>query len=170
MKYAPKKVYVKENEEYIPLEYREFCRMKVSNETYAKKKFIPVQGSLLEVDANTYKETYKEYERDRYVRNMEIENTVYCAESIESDERLEADNCTAEDDLENEVIKRVMISRLRKALQQLEPEESMIIDLLYYKGMSQRSAAEKIGISSTTLQYRLKVLIIKLKALVNNGI
>lgn len=170
MKYEPKKVYVKGNGEYIPLEYREFCGMKASDETYARKKFVPVQGSLLEVDANTYKETYKEYERDRYVRNLEIENTVYCAESIESDERLEADSYTAEDDLENEVIKRVMISRLRKALQQLEPEESMIIDLLYYKGMSQRGAAEKIGIASTTLQYKLKVLMIKLKDIVNDGV
>lgn len=66
--------------------------------------------------------------------------------------------------------KRVMISRLRKALQQLEPEESMIIDLLYYKGMSQRGAAEKIGIASTTLQYKLKVLMIKLKDIVNDGV
>lgn len=63
--------------------------------------------------------------------------------------------------------KGVMIGKLRNAMQKLEPEESMIIDLLYYKGMSQRSAAEKIGIASTTLQYRLKVLMKKLRNLIN---
>lgn len=168
MKYTPKKVYVKENVEYIPLEYLEFCLMKESDETYAKKKFVPVQGCLLEVDEKTYKEAYKEYERNKYIRSLEIKNTVYRGESIESDDGLEASNCTAKDDLENVVIERVMISKLRKALQQLDAEESAIIDLIYYKGLSQRSAAEMLGITQSTLGYRIKKLVKKLEVLMKN--
>ena len=50
MKYAPKKVFIKENGEYVPLEYDEFCKMKANDEAYKQKLFIPVQGCLLEVD------------------------------------------------------------------------------------------------------------------------
>ena len=163
MKYAPRKVFIKENGEYVPLEYADFCRLKKENKDFEKKRFVPVQGCLLEVDENTYKEIYREYERNRYVQKLERENTVYRAEIAGDNEAAYADNATSKDDLENQVINRVMVEKLASALQQLEPEENAIIDLIYYKGMSKRSAAETIGISQSTLQYKVRVIIERIK-------
>ena len=61
-----------------------------------------------------------------------------------------------------------MISKLANALRQLSPDESIIIDLIYYKGMSQRSAAEAIGISQSTLHYRITILLDKIKRIMDS--
>ena len=44
MKYAPRKVYIKENNVYVELSYRDFCRRRESDQRYMDKLFIPVQG------------------------------------------------------------------------------------------------------------------------------
>ena len=47
MKYAPRKVYIKESGRYVELSYMDFCRHRQADQSY--KLFIPVQGCLLEV-------------------------------------------------------------------------------------------------------------------------
>ena len=49
MKYAPRKVYIKENNVYVELSYTDFCRRRQADQSYMDKLFIPVQGCLLEV-------------------------------------------------------------------------------------------------------------------------
>ena len=169
MKYAPRKVFIKENGEYVPLEYADFCRLREENKDFDKKRFVPVQGCLLEVDENTYKEIYKEHERNRYVQKLERENTVYCTDAFWNNESASADNATYKDDLENQVINRVMIEKLVRALEQLSYEDKMIIDLIYYKGMSQRSAADVLDLSQSTLQYKLKNMLNRIRRIMNTN-
>ena len=38
MKYAPRRVFIKESGEYKELKYDEFCRMNKSDESFTKKK------------------------------------------------------------------------------------------------------------------------------------
>ena len=63
VKYAPRKVYIKENNVYVELSYRDFCRRRESDQSYLDKLFIPVQGCLLEVVREQYTEFYKDKER-----------------------------------------------------------------------------------------------------------
>ena len=49
VKYAPRKVYIKENGGYEELSYMDFCRRREADQTYVDKLFIPIQGCLLEV-------------------------------------------------------------------------------------------------------------------------
>ena len=49
MRYAPRKVYIKENNVYVELSYTDFCRRRQADQSYMDKLFIPVQGCLLEV-------------------------------------------------------------------------------------------------------------------------
>lgn len=167
MKYAPKRVFIKENGEYKELKYDEFCRMNKSDESFTEKKFVPMQGCLLEVDDKTYKEIYKEYERNRYVQRLDREHTACCADAFEDKDASMYYGNVAADEFENRIINRLMISKLANALRQLSPDESIIIDLIYYKGMSQRNAAEAIGISQSTFRYRLNCLLVKLKKILN---
>ena len=44
MKYAPKKVYVKENNNFIEITNEEHEARKAKDEQYAKRWFIPLQG------------------------------------------------------------------------------------------------------------------------------
>ena len=49
VKYAPRKVYIKESGNYVELSYMDFCRRRQADQSYMDKLFIPVQGCLLEV-------------------------------------------------------------------------------------------------------------------------
>ena len=63
VKYAPRKVYIKENNVYVELSYRDFCRRRESDQRYMDKLFIPVQGCLLEVVREQYADFYRDKER-----------------------------------------------------------------------------------------------------------
>lgn len=54
MKYAPRKVYIKESGGYVELSYTDFCRRRQADKGYMDKLFIPVQGCLLEVVREQY--------------------------------------------------------------------------------------------------------------------
>lgn len=45
-----------------------FCNLKRKETSYAHKHFIPVQGMLLEVDEENYKDFYRDKERKRYLK------------------------------------------------------------------------------------------------------
>ena len=47
VKYAPRKVYIRESGGYVELSYTEFCRCRESDQTYMDKLFIPIQGCML---------------------------------------------------------------------------------------------------------------------------
>ena len=69
VKYAPKKVYIKESGSYVELSYTEFCSRRNADQTYMDKLFIPIQGCLLEVVREQYTDFYRDKERWRYLQN-----------------------------------------------------------------------------------------------------
>ena len=58
-KYAPRKVFILENGEYVELTYEEFESRKANDPTYEDRYFIPVQGFLLEVSQECYEDFYR---------------------------------------------------------------------------------------------------------------
>lgn len=70
VKYAPRKVYIRESGGYVELSYTEFCRCRESDQTYMDKLFIPIQGCLLEVVREQYTDFYRDKERWRYLQNV----------------------------------------------------------------------------------------------------
>ena len=66
MKYAPRKVYIKKDDGYVELSYKDFCRRRQSDQNYMDKLFIPVQVCLLEVVRKQYVDFDTENERWRY--------------------------------------------------------------------------------------------------------
>ena len=60
VKYAPRKVYIRESGGYVELSYTEFCRCRESDQTYMDKLFIPIQGCLLEVVREQYTDFYRD--------------------------------------------------------------------------------------------------------------
>ena len=73
MKYAPRKVYIKESGGYVELSYTDFCRRRQADQTYMDKLFIPVQGCLLEVVREQYADFYRDRERWRYLQKIRCE-------------------------------------------------------------------------------------------------
>ena len=77
VKYAPRKVYIKKDGDYVELSYQDFCRRRQADQSYMDKLFIPVQGCLLEVVREQYTDFYRDKERWRYLKNW-TQTTAFC--------------------------------------------------------------------------------------------
>lgn len=75
MKYKPRKVFILNNGEYIELTYQDFCNRRKLDLSYETKHFIPVQGMLMEVSSKAYKDFYRDKERYRYIKKLDIEKS-----------------------------------------------------------------------------------------------
>ncbi|HFH6698210.1 TPA: sigma-70 family RNA polymerase sigma factor, partial [Streptococcus agalactiae] len=76
VKYAPRKVYIKESGGYVELSYTDFCRRRQADKGYMDKLFIPVQGCLLEVVREQYADFYRDRERWRYLQKLDARNSL----------------------------------------------------------------------------------------------
>ena len=74
VKYAPRKVYIKEKNVYVELSYKDFCYRREADQRYMDKLFIPVQGCLLEVVREQYADFYKDKERWHYLKKLDTQN------------------------------------------------------------------------------------------------
>ena len=86
MKYAPRKVYIKESGGYVELSYTDFCRRRQADQSYMDKLFIPVQGCLLEVVREQYADFYKEKERWRYLKKLDTNHKLLSLEGFTDSE------------------------------------------------------------------------------------
>ncbi len=77
-----KKVYIKENNVYVELSYKDFCRRRQADQSYMDKLFIPVQGCLLEVMREQYADFYKDKERWRYLKKLDINHSLLSLEGF----------------------------------------------------------------------------------------
>ena len=82
VKYAPRKVYIKESSGYVELSYKDFCRRRQTDQSYMDKLFIPVQGCLLEVMREQYTEFYKDKERWRYLKKLDTNHSLLSLEGF----------------------------------------------------------------------------------------
>ena len=71
MKYAPEKVFIKENDNYIEISYQAFCEGQ--NNVFKDRFFISLHNMLMEVDEAYYTEFYREQRREKYLRERAIE-------------------------------------------------------------------------------------------------
>src|SRR5699024_5341068 len=86
VKYAPRKVYIKESGGYVELSYTDFCRLREADQTYLDKLFIPIQGCLLEVVREEYADFYRDKERWRYLKKLDAKNGLLSLEGFTDDE------------------------------------------------------------------------------------
>jgi len=52
VKYAPRKVYIKESGGYVELTYKDFCHRRQADQSYMDKLFIPVQTWMVSPTPN----------------------------------------------------------------------------------------------------------------------
>ena len=66
-KYAPRKVFILENGEYVEISYEELCRREENDPSYKDNLFIPLHGMIMEVDEISYRDFYRAKDRDEYL-------------------------------------------------------------------------------------------------------
>ena len=169
MKYTPKKVYVKENDNFIEITNEEHESRKATDELYAKRWFIPLQGCLLEVDEQFYIEYYKEYERNRYLAALDRKNRILSIEAFDTEDENGVDFIVDEDeDVEKQVTDKLMAEHIRYIVSLLPSDERELIEALFFKGYSERQWSKISGVPQRTICYRKNVILQKLKKILKN--
>ncbi len=169
MKYAPKKVFIKENEIFIEITNEEHESRKATDEQYAKRWFVPLQGYLLEVDEQFYTEYYKEYERNRYLAALDRKNKVLSIEAFDTEDENGADFIVDEDqDVIQQVTDKLMIEKLRSVLPLLSEDELLLVRRHYYDNIPETELAKIYGVSQQAISKRMLKIRAKLKNLMEN--
>ena len=117
VKYAPRKVFIKESGRYVELSYMDFCRRRESDQTYMDKLFIPVQGCLLEVVREQYTDFYRDKERWRYLKKLDTKNSLLSLDGFTDSEGKPLDFIADEAaDIAETVVNAVMVDRLMSGI------------------------------------------------------
>ena len=144
MKYAPRKVYIKENGGYEELSYMDFCRRREADQTYLDKLFIPIQGCLLEVVREQYTDFYRDKERWRYLQKLDTKNSLLSLDGFTDSEGNPLDFIADEAaDIAETVVNTVMVDRLKAALSLLSDSEQVLIRAIFFEELSEKSNESK---------------------------
>ena len=171
MKYAPRKVYIKENNVYVELSYTDFCRRRQADQSYMDKLFIPVQGCLLEVMREQYADFYKEKERWRYLKKQDTNHKLLPLEGFTDSEGNVLDFVVDEAmDVAETVVHAAMVDRLKAAMSLLSDGEQSLINAIFFEELSEREVGLRLGVTQGVVNKRKAKILAKLKKIMENKI
>ena len=166
MTYIPKRVFLLDYGKYIELSYEEFCEKKKETEDFDAKnrRYILIQGMLLEVDEPAYREHYRICRRMRYLMEMEQKAQILSFEDcIEAG--LEGSILPTETEKLPDAIAegKDMIQRLRRAIDRLSNEERALILAHFFFHATQEELARHYSITQAAVGQRLQRILQKLR-------
>ena len=165
-KYAPRKVFILENGEYIELTYEEFENRKDNDPSYENRFFIPVQGYLLEVDQRHYEDFYRAKEREKYLRKLNAKYGLLSIDAFDSEDDNGTDYIQAEtEDVAETVAHLLLLDKLRLIIDMLPEDEKELIKAHFYDGKPQTSLAEEYGVNQSNISRRISKILDKIKKL-----
>ena len=171
MKYAPRKVYIKESGGYVELSYTDFCHRRESDQGYMGKLFIPVQGCLLEVVREQYTDFYKEKERWRYLKKLDTNHKLLSLEGFTDSEGNVIDFVIDEAvDIAETVVYAVMVDRLKTALRLLSDSERVLVNAIFFEELSEREVGLRLGVTQSVVNKRKAKILAKLRKIMENKI
>lgn len=160
MRYAPKKIFILENGQYIEIDYKRFELMMNQQSEKNKRFFIPLHGMLMEVEERDYQEFYKTERRQRYLReesriNGEISFDMLATDEFKGKEII----VNSGEDVAQEVENKIMLDDLSSALDMLTDEERELLQELYFEERTERELANQKNVSQVAIHKRkLRVL------------
>lgn len=166
MNYIPKRVFLLDCGKYTELSYEEFCEKKEETEGFdaKKRRYILIQGMLLEVDEPAYREHYRICRRMRYLMEMEQQVQILSFEDcIEAG--IEGSILPAEPEKTPDAIAEGndTIQRLRSAIDRLTNEERALILAHFFFHATQAELARRYGITQAAVSQRLQRILQKLR-------
>lgn len=149
---------------YEQLTYAELCKRRNTNEEYKSKKFFPLHGMLMEVTEEQYKEFYKQKRRQKYIAECAKENGEVSYDALTSSEfngeSIIIDNV---EPLDEQVIRQIMLDKLRHALLLLSEDEQELMHRLFIENLSEREYAAQKGVYHNAIHNKKMRILKKLK-------
>ena len=164
MKSIPIKVFVLNEEEYIEISYEELQRRKSTDSDYNNKRFLLLQGMLMEVSEEEYLTFNRIESRKNYLKKLSMKNGEFFYEELTTDEfRGEDILVDTKEDVYEVVEQKIVLDKLHAALELLTKEERKLIHLLFYEGKTERTIAKQQNVSQVTIHKRKQKIMTKLR-------
>lgn len=133
-----------------------------------KKYYIFVGDEKIEVDQEVYKSYWQITNRERYLERLDRQNKLLFFSDLSTEYSFEDTIANENYDFEKIVETKMLIDRVREAIDSLNDEEREVIERLYYQDESLRSIATSKKISASALLKRRNKILKKLKELLND--
>ncbi|WP_281703250.1 sigma factor-like helix-turn-helix DNA-binding protein [Parvimonas micra] len=133
-----------------------------------KKYYIFVGDEKIEVDQEVYKSYWQITNRERYLERLDRQNKLLFFSDLSTEYSFEDTIADENYDLEKIVETKMLIDKVREAIDSLNDEEREVIERLYYQDESLRSIATSKKISAPALLKRRNKILKKLKELLND--
>ena len=167
MKYAPEKVFIKENDNYIEISYQAFCEGQ--NNVFKDRFFISLHNMLMEVDQAYYTEFYREQRREKYLRERAIEKGDIYYDSLDTEEFNGEDILVDPDeDVAQQVTDKLMAEHVRYVVSLLPDDERLLIHRHYFENIPETELAKIYGVSQQAISKKMVKIRAKLKNLIEN--
>jgi RNA polymerase sigma factor (sigma-70 family) len=171
VKYAPRKVYIKESGSYVELSYKDFCCRRQADQSYMDKLFIPIQGCLIEVVREQYADFYKDKERWRYLKKLDTNHNLLSLEGFTDSEGNVIDFVVDEAvDVAEAVVHAAMVDWLKAALPLLPGSEQALIQAIFFEELSEREVGLRLGVTQSVVNKRKAKILAKLRKIIENKI
>jgi DNA-directed RNA polymerase specialized sigma24 family protein len=135
-----------------------------------KKYFMRVGDQLIEVNKEVYLLHHQTKRRAQYLEERDLANGVVYYSDMDTEE------ITGEDaipdkispDVDEAVVQKIMLEKLKSSLILLNQAEMELIKALFYDGVSEREWSAVTGIPQKTINDRKQRILNKLKKLLEN--
>jgi len=135
-----------------------------------KKYYIFVGNEKIEVDYEVYKSYWQITNRERYLERLDRQNKLLFFSDLSTEYSFEDNIVDKNFDVEKIVETKMLIDRVREAIDSLNDEEREIIERLYYQDESTRIAAEGLNLHNTSLIRKRDRILAKLRKMLEGNI
>lgn len=169
VKYAPKKVFIIKDGGYQELTYEAYCTLCESDSSYKDKHFLPLHGMLMEVSEQEYKAFYKARRRQKYLTEQSKDNQDISIDMLSTEEFKDREILfDAGQNVEEQVVKRILLEKLSTALPLLDEDEQELIYLHFFRNIPQTKLGRIYGLDQSSISRRINKILQKIKNLMEN--
>lgn len=126
---------------------------------------IWINDKKVPVDEQVYRAYWQGHRKERYFVESDQHNHTYYYNALDTEDWNGSDLFSNSDEIsiEDTVIRNIEAENIHQALTALTADELYIIQRLYYYDDSLRQLSEKMKVPLSTLHYRHKRILVKLK-------
>lgn len=131
-----------------------------------KKNYqIRVNGKLIDVTQEVYVTYYSMERRARFLMEKDEKHGLLHYSDLDTEEILGEEMIPdlANPSVEMACTSRLLREKLHKGLEQLPAEDRVLLQAIYFDGMSSHQLSAKMGIPQTTVSYRCRRAISRLR-------
>lgn len=131
-----------------------------------KRYYIPVDGTVVEVEEAVYRTYYRMDRRERYLEERDKENGVLSYSALDGGGIVgEAAFEDTSDSMENLVLEKELTERLHRCIDMLPKAERELIEAIYFDGLTEKAYASKAKMSQSAVSRKQKKILSKMKML-----